>query len=590
MMRWVFGLAIVSVISSGCAGRAPTAEPDVATVRVAPRELTTREQALQVLNRLAFGPRPGNVDEVLALGVDRWIDRQLRPERLPDPAEQRLAEAYPTLTMSSADLLRDYPPPGATLLRARARGDTMLTPAERADVLRKARGTRTFVAELLSSKVARAVTSDRQLLEVMTDFWENHFTVFVGKNQVRYAIPEYNREAIRPRALGTFRELLGAVAKSPAMLSYLDNALSIADSGRRVSGDARGRGRRLVAQRRARGLNENYARELLELHTLGVDGGYTQDDVINVARALTGWTVRPPRLGQYGFVFNAAAHDAEPKTVLGHHLRGGRGIEDGEEVLDIVAHHPSTARFIARKLAVRFVSDTPPGALVERAAVTFQRTDGDIRAVVRTIVTSPEFFSRQAYRAKVKSPFEVVVSALRALGAGADTTARTAAIVAQLGQPIYGHQAPNGWPETGESWMNTGAILNRINFGLAVAAGRVPGARLPAWPAYASLVHQPADVQVDSVIATLLGGHVSGATRAILETGRNPFLERAGADSVLSDHAIDDAVNQMTMNDEDRSGPRMRRASRPLAGQPVALNGLAQMVGLALGSPEFQRR
>ncbi|MFP5356736.1 MAG: DUF1800 domain-containing protein, partial [Gemmatimonadota bacterium] len=280
--------------------------------------------------------------------------------------------------------------------------------------------------------------------------------------------------------------------------------------------------------RRPRGLNENYARELLELHTLGVDGGYTQQDIIEVARALTGWTIRPPRSGTSAFVFNGATHDAAEKVVLGTRLSAGRGIEDGEQVLDLVARHPSTARFIARKLAVRLVSDTPPAALVERAAATFQRTDGDIREVVRTIVTSPEFFSRANYRAKVKSPFEVVVSAARALGARPDTTAFTATVVGRLGQPIYGHQAPDGWPETGGEWMNTGAILQRINFGLTIAASRIPGARLSWWEPYARLHAAPRETQVDAVIDLLLGGEASPETRKILATGENPILERQG--------------------------------------------------------------
>ncbi|MFN8581668.1 MAG: DUF1800 domain-containing protein [Gemmatimonadaceae bacterium] len=591
------------------------------------RELTPRQQALQALNRLAFGPRPGDVDSVTAMGVDRWIDLQLTPNRIHDRVDDMLAAHYPTLSMSAEALLRAYPPPGAVLVKSRLRGDTMLSPAERLQVARDARGARAFVGELMSAKVARAVVSDRQLQEVMTDFWENHFTVFVGKNQVRYALPDFDRETIRPHALGRFRDLLGAVAKSPAMLLYLDNALSVADSGRRVAaprararldrvrdnpprglpgrrrlpadvaaaGAARGRDadgpqrvQALVQQRRPRGLNENYARELLELHTLGVDGGYTQQDVIEVARALTGWTVRPPRLGAYGFFFNPAAHDAEPKHVLGHTLKGGRGIEDGEEVLDIVARHPSTATFIARKLAIRLVSDTPPGALVARAAETFQRTDGDIREVVRTIVTSPEFFSRAAYRTKVKSPFEVVVSASRALGAEADTTPRSAAIVAQLGQPIYGHQAPNGWPETGESWMNTGAILNRINFGLAVAGGRVPGVSVSRWPAFDALMRRSPQEQTEGLIDALLGGEASTATREVLESGKNPFLERARADSTLDDDALEGAGDAMMARDTPVE--RVRRAARPLNGRPVSLNGLAQKVGLALGSPEFQRR
>jgi hypothetical protein len=279
--------------------------------------------------------------------------------------------------------------------------------------------------------------------------------------------------------------------------------------------------------------------------------------VIEVARALTGWGVRPAAAGG-GFVFRPEVHDAEAKVVLGDTLAAGRGQEDGEEVLDILARHPSTARYIARKLAVRFVSDTPPGALVERAAETFRRTDGDIRETVRAIVTSPEFFSRSAYRAKVKSPFEVVVSSLRALGARPDTTGRTASLVAQMGQPIFGHQAPNGWPETGEAWMNTGAILERINFGLTVAGGGLPGVALADWPAYPALRDAPRARQVDAVIDALLGGSASPETREVLESGSNPLLARG-----------------------ERAG---RKSGR------IELTGIDQVVGLALGSPEFQRR
>jgi uncharacterized protein (DUF1800 family) len=326
----------------------------------------------------------------------------------------------------------------------------------------------------------------------------------------------------------------------------------VADSGRPVLGSrppALG-----PRQRRGRGLNENYARELLELHTLGVDGGYTQHDVVEVARALTGWSIRDPRRGG-GFAFRPEAHDAGAKVVLGHALRAGRGIEDGEEVLDILARHPSTARFIATKLARRFVSDSPPPALVERAATTFTRTGGDIRETVRAIVTSPEFFSRAAYRAKVKTPLELVVSALRAVDAEPDPTPRTAQIVARLGQPVFGHRDPNGYPETGDAWINTGAILARINFGMAVAAGRVPGATLARWSEGAALAGADRERQVDGVIALLLGGDASPDTRDVLLGGENPLAARAPSDDA-----------------------------------PTRLNGLAQIVGLALGAPEFQRK
>ena len=567
------------------------------------RELTPREQAFHVLNRLAFGPRPGDVDRVVTMGVDRWVEQQLDPDRVPDRDTDQLLRTFTNLKRPGSELLRDYPPRNAQQLAARLRSDSALTRADSIELRRQAQRNREFVNDLLAAKVARAVVSERQLAEVMTDFWENHFNLFIGKAQLRYYLPEYSERVIRPQALGKFRDLLGAVAKSPAMLMYLDNAQSVADSGQPTLGaDGRVRGRlrqgainrriqrldsaqraavQQLQQRRPRGLNENYARELLELHTLGVDGGYTQQDVIEVARALTGWGVEPLRQGGGGFVFRPQAHDAGPKTVLGHSLRAGRGIADGEDVLDILARHPSTAMFISRKLAVRFVSDEPPEDLVDRAAATFMRTNGDIREVVRVIVTSPEFHSRRVYRTKVKSPFEVTVSALRALGARADTTPFTAGLIARLGQQLYGHQAPDGWPETGAAWMNTGAILNRINLGILVASGRVPGARLRDWPAFSGLVRAPRDSQVGTVIESFLAGRASAETREILVSGNNPLMARATSDSVNLDP--DPPM-------PDMGGMRRGRGGRGGFQRLPQLTGLPQVIGLALGSPEFQRR
>ena len=594
------------------------------------------------------------------MGVDKWIELQLTPSRIPDAATDQFLARYTTLAMSSADLYREFPP--AALLRAAARRDSMqrsgdMTLRDTMALLQQVRRSNQFVAELTSSRVARAVLSERQLQEVMVDFWENHFTVFAGKGQTRYYLTSYDRDVIRPNALGSFRTLLGAVAKSPAMLFYLDNTQSVADSGRRtlrrsggnraqrpasgagIRGNRPGRpgirlGERPPAQgrdsvagsqvrvpaataqagaRRARGLNENYARELMELHTLGVDGGYTQHDVVEVARALTGWGIRPPRQllelapdervrravsrlpdnpDAAEFVFRPEVHDAEEKVVLGHKLRAGQGIEDGEQVLDILARHPSTARYIARKLAVRFISDSPPQSIVDRAAATFTRTNGDIREVVRTIVTSDEFFSRAAFRAKVKSPFEVVVSTLRALHAAPDPTPRSAQLVARLGQPIFGHQAPNGWPETSEPWMNTGAILNRINFGMAAAADRIPGTALARWPEYAALRDAPRERQVDGVVAALLGGYVSPQTRQILATGVHPMVSKAAVDSGASAITAPDttADPDPTMVPGAEPARRRQRLAVQGFGTIPELTGLAQVVGLALGSPEFQRR
>jgi uncharacterized protein (DUF1800 family) len=541
------------------------------------REQTADQQLHHVLNRLAFGARPGEVEAVRAMGVDAWIERQLRPETIPDSAMTAFLSAYTTLDMSGTALLAAFPPPGAVQAQLARQGGGMVAPGDSVRLREAGRASARMVGELGSSRVARAVQSERQLEEVLVDFWSNHFSIFSGKDRTRYFLPEYDALAIRPHAMGTFRALLGAVAKSPAMLTYLDNWQSVADSGRPVLQPVNAR----VAQRRAallaragqqnplvaqlagrrRGVNENYARELLELHTLGVDGGYTQQDVMEVARALTGWTLERGLQGG-AFVFRPQQHDAGAKVILGTRFPAGRGQEEGEAVLDLLARHPSTARFIATKLARRFVSDTPPPALVARAAETFSRTDGDIRAVVRTIVTSPEFFSTAAYRAKVKSPFELVTSALRAMGAAPDATPRTAQLLGRLGQAPFGHQAPNGYPEFGDAWMNTGAILNRINFGVAMGAGRVPGVRLATWPPARELARLPREQQVEGVIRELLGGDVSADTRQVLLSGTNPLLARQGA----ADSSAMDA--------------------RPL---PPA-RGLAQVVGLALGAPEFQRR
>jgi uncharacterized protein (DUF1800 family) len=608
--------AVAAYVATSCAAPA-AASQDVGRLTGGPRELDADQQVAQALSRLTFGARPGDAARIRAMGVDRWIDAQLHPEHIDDAAMDAFLSRYETLSLTSAQLYERFPP--AALLRAAARRDSMqrsgrVTLADSMQLLQQARRSNQFVADLASARVARAVMSERQLQEVLVDFWENHFTVFAGKGQTRWYLTSYDRDVIRPNALGHFRDLLGAVAKSPAMLFYLDNAQSIADSGRNVLQPRRGRANRPAPpRRRARGVNENYARELMELHTLGVDGGYTQQDVIEVARALTGWGIRPPRqllmqaqdarvrrfarrlpdTGNGGeFIFRPEVHDAEAKVVLGHRLKAGRGIEDGEAVLDILARHPATAKFIARKLAVRFVSDAPPQALIDRAAATFTRTDGDIREVVRTIVTSPEFFSRAAFRAKVKSPFEVVTSTLRALDAAPDATPRTAQLVARLGQPIFGHQAPNGWPETSEPWMNTGAILNRINFGMAAAANRLPGVSLDRWPAAATLRNAPRAAQVDGVIAALLGGQASPETREILTTGVHPMVARAASDSSAAMIVAADTTSaaESPMDASDQPGRRRQRLAAQGFSNIPELTGLAQVVGLALGSPEFQRR
>jgi hypothetical protein len=399
------------------------------------------------------------------------------------------------------------------------------------------------------------------------------------------------------------------------MLFYLDNARSMADSTRPTLAGRNGGGIRFVPMRRGalgamraaqqmqrqqqqqqqqqrqrQGLNENYGRELLELHTLGVDGGYTQQDVINVARAFTGWTIQPPAQGG-GFIFRPLVHDAGDKVVLGHKLAAGRGEEDAEDVLDILARSPATAHFISFKLARRFVSDSPSKALVDHAAQLYLKTDGDIREVLRAIITSPEFFSQQAFHSKVKTPFDVVVSAMRSLNAAPDSTPRTAQMIAFLGQPIFGHQAPNGWPETGDAWMNTGAILNRINFGIAAAAGRLPGVDIRALPALDTLRSAPRDKQVDAVVATILNGMVSPDTRAVLLSGDHPMLANGAGEIQDMSPPESEGSGMMEAGGAKQGAGGGKRAAlqgRGLGNVPQ-LTGLAQIVGLALGSPEFQR-
>ena len=609
-MRTTFMTGAVAIVAMLACAPATTADParmTVPTIQTEPREQTADQQVAHALSRLTFGARPGDVQRVRALGVDRWIALQLAPEQIDDRAATEFLRRFPTIAMTAGQLMAEYPRP-QQLQQAIRRDSGRMSAADSVAYRRAVMEAQRVGTELQASRVARAVLSERQLEEVMVDFWENHFSVFAGKGQVRYYLPDYDR-AIRPHALGNFRELLGAVAKSPAMLFYLDNQQSGVEPGRPTlaAGQPVGRGRAgrppvrrvpppgtvgqpemvIAPPGRRVGLNENYARELLELHSLGVDGGYTQQDVINVARALTGWSIEQPRDGG-AFVFRPGIHDAGNKTVLGVAMPSGRGIEDGEQVLDIVARHPSTARFISTKLARRFVSDTPPAALIDRAAATFSRTNGDIREVVRTIVTSPEFFSQAAYRSKVKTPFELVASTLRALDAAPDPTPRTARVIAQLGQPIFGKETPNGYPDVADAWLNTGAILNRINFGTMAVSGQVPGISLERWPTARTVRDSSREAQVDAVIASLLGGGVSPDTREILLTGRNPFLEAnpgAASDTTL---IVDE--DPPTMMGAGAGRPGRQRLAGAARGRARALDPFAQIVGLALGSPEFQRR
>lgn len=500
------------------------------------RKLSQDLAPLHALNRLAFGPTHDDLEEVRRIGVSKWIDLQLHPERIPERPElaERLAPLA-SLQLENEELVRRYPPPRMVIAYATGRLPMPSDPEQQAMIKRlferyKAklekkgveigetekemtprslnRAPQQLLArDLQEGKLYRAVYSNRQLEEVLTDFWFNHFNVFLNRGADRFLTTAYERDAIRPHVLGKFRELLQATAQDPAMLFYLDNWQSASPDApmpRRAKA-----GKSQAGKGKTRGLNENYARELLELHTLGVDGGYTQQDIVEVARCFTGWTIAKPYEGAT-FTFNERLHDNGQKTVLGKVIPAGGGIGDGLKVLDILSAHPSTAMFISRKLAQRFVSDTPPDSLVRSMAETFRKTDGDLRRVMQTMVASPAFWSEDAYRAKVKTPFEMVVSALRATRADVHSAHSAVAKIAELGQPLYRKQEPTGYSNTTEEWVNSGALLARMNFALALAKNELPGVTVDT---------SRFSEDLDSTARALLFVPPSEQTRSAIERG-----------------------------------------------------------------------
>src|SRR5438876_8776925 len=545
----------------------PKADPALKGLPIT--ELSPDEAILHALNRLAYGPRPGDVERVQQMGLAKWIEQQLNPNSIDDRAlDARLAD-YPTLRMSAAKLIDEYPQPKQAEKQAEKRAQAQAQQEQRRsdaaaetvardmqaaqgqtkgggeteapqqnastakqemsdapapmkqeqpegnpatkgvgkrDVLGGAdpnnvpraiaddsKRPQRVVAELGMTKVTRAIYSDRQLQQVMDDFWFNHFNVFAGKGEDRHYITSYERDVIQPHAFGKFKDLVTATAKSPAMLFYLDNFLSAdpraaqRQAAERAARQQWRRGRfgwpappRPVgnpqAKKNERGLNENYGRELMELHTLGVNGGYTQKDVTEVARCLTGWTLKQPKQGG-GYTFEERMHEPGDKSVLGHRIKSG-GEKEGREVLHILARHPSTAKFISTKLAIRFVSDNPSPALVDRMAQTFLKKDGDIREVLKTMFRSPEFWAPEAYRAKVKTPLEFVVSAVRASSAEVSDALPLARQLQNMGMQLYGMQPPTGYSMEAGAWVNSSALLGRMNFALALTAGKLKGVQL----------------------------------------------------------------------------------------------------------------
>ena len=499
-----------------------------------PAEAPSDDEAIRhVLNRVTFGVRRADLDAVREIGLAAYLERQLHPERIPDRAlDERLA-GLRTLTLTTAEINRTYAQPlfDARRDRKQAGSGTAADGVPKVDPA-IARAAALPMQELGEQKVLRAVYSQRQLEAVLTDFWFNHFNVDARKGVSRFLLTEYEREAIRPHVLGRFRDLLGATARSPAMLFYLDNWLSAdpngphpaaaatSPTGRQLARRQRFIDRRLTDAQRQRlagvmpqkkGLNENYARELMELHTLGVDGGYTQKDVTEVARVFTGWTLDRPRGGSGAFQFDARLHDPGDKTVLGHTIKGSarNGQDEGERVLDLLARHPSTATFIATKLARRFVSDDPPPALVGRLAARFRDTDGDLQAVMRTLLTSPEFLAPENRKAKTKTPFEFVVSAIRAVNGDIVNARPIVQQVATLGMPLYQCQPPTGYKDTAEAWTNAGALVARMNVAQSVAQGTRPS----------GLAGPASSASVDGRLI----GPVSDTTQAVVAQAMNEW-------------------------------------------------------------------
>ena len=654
-------------------------------------------RAVHALDRLTFGPRPGDADTVSAIGIDKWIELQLHPDKIDDSTMQARLEQYRTLRMSSREMATNFPPnpllkaaiegkiaipndpyrhaiymagisrlqnkqdpkqpavatgaagatpamvvPASTGQTSSSAGspamerqqdrreahsqidsliqlqpdDRMrrilaLPPSEQAALLKGLPGPKkqalltgltpeqreTLIAlespqglvgyEAQSGKLLRAVYSDRQLEEVLTDFWFNHFNVYIGKGADRYQIISYERDVIRPHVLGKFKDLLVATAQSPAMLFYLDNWQSEGPNSQGATGRApqantrrhgingpfgprpvayppsrpqtstQTNGPQQTQPKRRNGLNENYARELMELHTLGVNGGYTQQDVTEVARVFTGWTLQEPRDGG-GFVFKPKLHEPGTKKVLGHKIKEN-GEKEGLQVLDILAHHPSTAHFISLKLAKRFVADDPPPALVDAMAKTFRKTDGNVREVMRTMLESQEFWAPESYRAKVKTPFEYVVSALRATDADVAETQPLLNQLNAMGMPIYGMQPPTGYSTSAETWVNSAALLDRMNFALSLANNRIGGTHFD--------VTRILPEQVPSDSAGQSG---------------DPYASQARLEQILLDGEVSPQTHQ-TIEREISTTP----------GNGLGANRLppaTTTVALLLGSPEFQRR
>ncbi len=628
------------------------------------KPLTDDQRILHVLNRLGFGARPGDVEKVRAIGLQKYIQMQLNPSSIPDDAVEAKLSDLEVYQLSTPEVFAKYPNPGALLRsiegknkRAQvANAEPAKEPTSDDKKGRQAKLRELYreydlkpatqiLAQVNANRVLRAVYSERQLQEVMVDFWQNHFNVYAGKGAVRWYIPSYERDVLRKNAIGNFKDLLIGTAQHPAMLFFLDNFQSVADKNDRDTNQKQSRFQQMMTSgnippqmrermkrnqgltdaeidqrieraktnaakgqtRQKRGINENYARELMELHTLGVDGGYTQQDIIEVAKAFTGWTIADPRgyrniagnmikgtedkkldrlrrragvpndIESGEFYFNEKIHDESVKTILGQEVHEG-GIKDGLKVIDMLVKSPATAKFIARKLAVKFVSDDPSETLIDRVAAAFSKSGGDIKATLSTLFSDPEFYAPENYRAKIKTPFELAASSIRAIGADTNAGPAMTAMLNKLGEVPYGYQAPTGYPDKAEDWVNTGALLERLNYSVALASNQIPGTHVDlqrfAAPTQAAVL--------DNALAVVLSGEVSANTRTMLEKQIVQPLPKVEAPAATED---EDPGQMAEMNPRQRAQKR-RTKLLPPSGDP----DIFKVVSLVLGTPEFQRQ
>ncbi len=616
--------------------------------------LSEREAAAHLLSRFTFGATSNQVDEVVKMGIDKWFAQQLNGKLNDDSLNLQL-NSYDALKMSNAEIVEKFPRGPKVQRMAIAEGYINKDSVDKGDRAVYRQQLAAFLQsknlkpegelfrQLINQKILRATFSNNQLQEVLTDFWFNHFNVSLTKPDCAQFVLAYERDNIRPNVFGKFQDLLMSTATSPAMLIYLDN-FSSAGSNTAFDGNANIEARKfanasmdtslrgqkvmqkLQQAKKAQGLNENYAREIMELHTLGVDGGYTQLDVTQAAKVLTGWTVYPfsdygpvgnmkkaierfgeDKLTEKGFIHNGDflfainRHDDKEKTVLGKKFAAGGGYNEGVELLTMLAHHPSTAKFICKKLATRFVSDVPSQTIVDKMTKTFLQTDGDIKKVLLTMVEAPEFWSKDALREKTKSPFELAISTVRSLDATVVAPFQLNNWITKMGQQIYYYQAPTGFPDKGQYWINTGSLLNRMNFGLAIANKKIPGIQFNL--AALNNNHEPESAEAALAIYSKL----LMPERDINETVKRltPLLADPNLLTKINDAASKttpaNSIQNMLIEEENPSNANMKQGKFNKKGynnkEVLAMNSpiknigmLNQVVGVIIGSPEYQRR